>query len=544
MLSCLRSAALLQLQAPRQSSITPARFFTRTATATFQDQPLHINYEELAERGFTVIPKLLDASQLAMFEDEVSAFARSQCRRFDISPRHQAEPFVDVFQRGGRYTPLLYKMMEELFVLQQMSVSIGDRLRRSGFLSRTGISTPLIWPDLRVDPPNDEKLLLGMHQDIASTKCDRAWRLWIPLRRADEHHGTVRVVPGSHCLGLLPHDIAETRYSPRIAPHHWDHLDAEALRLPAGDAVLLDPLLVHESVPNRSDLTKFTLMIQIQDLAKCCDPDDPFDPMFRTIAMNDRIVRVRQRILGNASVRTKRGVIARWTVDNKVGMAGLSYQLRMLGGEDLEDVLRLHDQIYSDLSDRSVLYQRDHGHFHELLSGQGRMVGVMAGNELVAYGSVRLLTDSESPALLPSDIAKKEGRPMALLDGSAVRSDHRGQGLHRMVRACIKKTARELEAHGLIGIVSSQNHVALASNLSNGMQVRGMYNDDDGDNYLLFADLKAEAEMVAIRGSGRVVRLDDLAGHHRAQAAGLVGWRLNNKHKEQRLVYDQMVSLC
>ncbi len=74
--------------------------------------------------------------------------------------------------------------------------------------------------------------------------------------------GPVRVVPGSHKLGMLPH-LSE-------GGHHLDPADypvEEALPLPAeaGDAVFFSYLTIHGSGLNVSDEARTTLLIQMRD---------------------------------------------------------------------------------------------------------------------------------------------------------------------------------------------------------------------------------------------------------------------------------------
>lgn len=250
------------------------------------NRPPRIDYDALEDRGFTIVPGLIGPDRLAAFEAQVAALGAAACRRLRITPTAE-EPFVDLCRRGGGYWSLFYKLLERLFVLERMNTDVGERLAEWGFLDWAGFVSPAIWPDIRADPPDDGRMLLRVHQDFASTRCHRAWRLWVPLRRADPHRGTMRVYPGSHKHGLLPHDMDDARYP--VAPErYWRDAPSEAIELPAGDGVLFHPLLLHESVPNRSARMKFTLLEQVQDLASLCDPDDPDDAMAGFIELTER----------------------------------------------------------------------------------------------------------------------------------------------------------------------------------------------------------------------------------------------------------------
>ena len=104
--------------------------------------------------------------------------------------------------------------------------------------------------------------------------------LWIPLRAVDRHHGTMEVAPGSHRLGPFPY-CSESTAQPEIARSEITRrgLRTHTLELPAGDGVIFNPWLVHASVPNIPQTTKWVLLLHIQELATFINPDDPADPL-------------------------------------------------------------------------------------------------------------------------------------------------------------------------------------------------------------------------------------------------------------------------
>lgn len=234
---------------------------------------LSIDTERLDQDGFVILPSLLQPGEIIAFENAIARFAAAQANQLGLTPNAQ-EPFVAVFSRGGQYTKRIYKLLERLAILHRMAHRIGEELEHSGFLSRAGVEVPLIWPDIRADIPDDRKRSLPVHQDIASTQCAKAWRLWIALRPANAHTGSMAIYPGTHRHGLVPHRITDAA-QPEADPKFYSGVEPIILDLAAGDGVLMNPLVLHASVLNRSDRTKFTLMLQVQDFASVIDPDDP-----------------------------------------------------------------------------------------------------------------------------------------------------------------------------------------------------------------------------------------------------------------------------
>jgi ectoine hydroxylase-related dioxygenase (phytanoyl-CoA dioxygenase family) len=89
--------------------------------------------------------------------------------------------------------------------------------------------------------------------------------VWSPLVPANEVNGCMQFVPGTHKLGVVPHEgrehyleIPETilgRHTPR----------AVSIPLDPGDVVLFHNLLFHQGLPNRSQGIRWSLDWRYQD---------------------------------------------------------------------------------------------------------------------------------------------------------------------------------------------------------------------------------------------------------------------------------------
>ncbi|MBX9774032.1 MAG: phytanoyl-CoA dioxygenase family protein [Xanthobacteraceae bacterium] len=144
--------------------------------------------------------------------------------------------------------------------------------------------------DLARRLPGEGTYELPLHQDYATTRCRTAWRMWIPLRDVDRHHGTMEIVPGSQNQGPYPHS-SQGRAALSIDRNALAQrgLAARTLELPAGDGVIFSPWLVHGSVPNRSPRTKWVLLLHVQDLATFVNPEEPSDPVYPFLELTERV---------------------------------------------------------------------------------------------------------------------------------------------------------------------------------------------------------------------------------------------------------------
>lgn len=231
---------------------------------------LHINEQELDERGFTELPGLASENDLMEFEATIAEFCRAQLQQRGITARRQ-DPFIDVMLADPDYRKYLFPLLPRFHVIQRISADVGRRIAGSGFLARRNFRAPFIWPFMRADLPDEDEYLLSYHQDVNTSLSTKAWRIWLPLRRVDRHHGSMEMVAGSHKHGRRPHirgRMPQAVVDPSATPEHL----RVCIEAPAGTGVLFSPDVLHRSVINRSSAVKFVLLIQIQDAAELRGP--------------------------------------------------------------------------------------------------------------------------------------------------------------------------------------------------------------------------------------------------------------------------------
>lgn len=103
-----------------------------------------------------------------------------------------------------------------------------------------------------------------MHQDAPYFPHDNHSMIAAILHFDDAplEKGPVRVVPGSHKLGVLPH---EGEGSWHLDPQQYPVAEALPLPAKAGDALFFSYLTIHGSGVNTSDEARTTLLVQMRD---------------------------------------------------------------------------------------------------------------------------------------------------------------------------------------------------------------------------------------------------------------------------------------
>ena len=249
----------------------------------------NLDFDRLEQAGFAVLNGLIQPEELASFEQDIAVVGDKLAAQRGIKRRSE-EAIADVLVAAGPQRAMLFEHIKRLFSLARLSVEIGTALEQAGLFRRGGIAVPIVWPTLRADLPGEATYELPLHQDYATTRCRTAWRMWIPLRAVDRHHGTMEVIPGSHTRGPYPYLLGAEPASPSIDRRELMErgLTPQSLELPAGDGVIFSPWLVHGSVPNRSRRTKWVLLLHVQDLAAFVNPNEPGDPVYPFLELTDR----------------------------------------------------------------------------------------------------------------------------------------------------------------------------------------------------------------------------------------------------------------
>lgn len=195
--------------------------------------------------------RIVDPLSDAPFETRLFDLYRG---RIDDAPKsfrpelHLAELF-DVF-----FCPALLDRVEAL---------VGEEIR--------------LYPNYTARPkfPEASRHLVLWHQDGGYTANQAALpegvnelrmvNVWSPLVPATEANGCMQFVPGTHRLGVVPHEGREhyLEIAPAVLARHVER--AVSIELDPGDVVLFHNLLFHQGLPNRSDHIRWSLDWRYQD---------------------------------------------------------------------------------------------------------------------------------------------------------------------------------------------------------------------------------------------------------------------------------------
>jgi ectoine hydroxylase-related dioxygenase (phytanoyl-CoA dioxygenase family) len=240
----------------------------------------------LAENGYVVLHNFFRADVIDAVRGDLAEWIGRQARQLladgVIDDLHEAELFetrwLRIVEGGG---PRLKTIREDLHMSSLFSLFFDPQL--------LDIVESVLGPEIRLYPnytvrpklPNDTLTQVLWHQDAAYTASGqhghdadagdltedalRMVNVWSPLVPARAENGCMQFVPGTHKLGLVPHDDRE----------HYLEISDDALKpqleraidviLDPGDVVFFSNLLFHRGQPNHSDSIRWSCDWRYQD---------------------------------------------------------------------------------------------------------------------------------------------------------------------------------------------------------------------------------------------------------------------------------------
>ncbi len=119
---------------------------------------------------------------------------------------------------------------------------------------------------VRIDDPSDDRLL-PFHQEVFGQISERCLTLWCPLTDVNMENGPLRVVPGSHRLGKLPHQFRSDFRNYHGVVKDIPEKSVKYITLQAGDGLIFHPLLLHASGANRSSEVRWTFITRYNSIS-------------------------------------------------------------------------------------------------------------------------------------------------------------------------------------------------------------------------------------------------------------------------------------
>lgn len=211
---------------------------------------------QFAEQGYAVFEGVLRGELLELLRAQCDAFIARENARMDAA----GVDTLGISHRGTRYfanecqreQPALRRMLFSPRMAKLCRATLGD--------------TAYFFFDQYVVKGPEGGLPFSWHQDSGYVvgnggPPDHAPYLtcWCPLDDATRANGTVRVVPGSHRRGIVPH---ERRAGSNDLAVEVDETESVVIEVPAGSIVAFSSLTLHATGANRTDRPRRVYLAQ------------------------------------------------------------------------------------------------------------------------------------------------------------------------------------------------------------------------------------------------------------------------------------------
>ena len=219
------------------------------------------------ENGYVLAPGLLTPGEAAMYRDECHALADRLTAIGTFDGTWGSAKDIS----GGVATQLRHCHDVQFYSAALTHLIVDERI--------TGAAASIIGPNVQLHhtkmfiKPPEKGSPFPMHQDVPYFPHDNHSMIAAVIHFDDAplEKGCVRVVPGSHKQGPLPHIVEG---SPHLDPKEYPIEEATPVPAKAGDVLFFSYLTIHGSGINTSSEPRTTLLIQMRD------PMDP--PTIRT----------------------------------------------------------------------------------------------------------------------------------------------------------------------------------------------------------------------------------------------------------------------
>lgn len=239
--------------------------------------------DQFENEGYIILPKVLmqDVVQGARqsVQELVDREADKLVEQGLISDLLKDEPFetrwLQLFEgkldqapdsfRSELHLAGLYSVFFDAKVLDVVESFLGSEIR--------------LYPNytVRAKIPDHPKAVVLWHQDGGYTAVNspesaghavdemRMINVWSPLVPANRQNGCMQFVPGTHKLGVVPHE--KHKYYLQIADEYLKprEKDAVDIELDPGDIVLFSNLLFHRGLPNHTKAVRWSMDWRYQD---------------------------------------------------------------------------------------------------------------------------------------------------------------------------------------------------------------------------------------------------------------------------------------
>ncbi len=226
--------------------------------------------------GFAVIDNVISPQLLREFNRDIKLFVKSKSLSKKINYKND-DDFSFCFKKF-KNRKIAYKLLQDLRSIKKISNEIDNKLSEIGVYKKLGFKIPSIKNGLIVSLPDEEIYDNPLHQDIYNFYSNKFIKIWAPLTSVNNRNGSMKIYKGSHKLGFIKPEYRDLDHYPEIDKIHTKKFEQLIIKMKPGPIIIFNPMLIHSSIANKSNKSRFVFGSDIQDIANV--PDNPNEKKF------------------------------------------------------------------------------------------------------------------------------------------------------------------------------------------------------------------------------------------------------------------------
>ena len=220
---------------------------------------------EYGERGYVLLCGAVSSAAIDELLENKMTLASDVCGGPFSDPN--GPDLIDFYDKHRDLESQVYTGIRQKPWLEEFSKQPGviDAVRQI-LGSDIGMFRKIVF---RMDMPNWTEELAHWHQDFFYVKGNvDVVTAWIPLQDTTFLNGCISVMPGSHSLGAVEHDIALGK---KRIPSSIFNREVKMIEMKKGDALLFSSLLLHSGNLNLSDTIRYSVQPRFTRLSDAVD---------------------------------------------------------------------------------------------------------------------------------------------------------------------------------------------------------------------------------------------------------------------------------
>ncbi len=213
-----------------------------------------MNYKKnFKNKGYIIIKNFLSKKQLNNIKNEIKAISINQIKKFNykIKEKNLKDTLLIAMKKNPELRKGIYNLLRYAFTIRQIQSDkkILDVIKKIGF--KVPLFTDI--PSLRIDFSDEEKFLRGPHQDVGSVISKNCVTVWIPITKVNESTGSIALYETTHKKKLRKQILVKRNQlaNNEVSLSGIKKDLRKVLNLEAGDLVIFDSFIVHESVKSK-----------------------------------------------------------------------------------------------------------------------------------------------------------------------------------------------------------------------------------------------------------------------------------------------------